>query len=367
MMMNDLYAVIMAGGGGTRLWPLSRKSRPKQSLGFIDDRSLFRIAVDRITPLLPIEQILVVTVEEQAKQLQQLVPELPSSNYLLEPSPKGTASVVGLAASYLMTIDPESVMAVLTADHVIKNEEQFRSLLKGAHQIAKKGDLVTLGISPTYASTGYGYIQRGEYIGQVDEFRYYSSLGFKEKPPYELAEKYLSSGDYSWNSGMFIWRSERILEEIEHYMPDLAMGLKKIQAAQNAPNYLSVLEREWQQLQRQTVDYGIMERAERVVVFPADNLDWIDIGSWDRLYEVLIPDESGNIILSDPSILIDSSGVMVVKDQSETPDKLFALIGVDNLVVVDAGDVVLICHRDKAEEVRNIVKMISEQGMDRYL
>jgi mannose-1-phosphate guanylyltransferase len=365
--MNDFYAVIMAGGGGTRLWPLSRKSRPKQTLGFIDERPLFKIAVDRITPLLPLEQVLVVTVEEQAEQLQQIVPELPHSNYLIEPSPKGTASVVGLAASFLMTIDRESVMAVLTADHFIKNEEQFRTLLKGAYQIAKSGDLVTLGISPSYPSTGYGYIQRGEYLGEVGEFRYYQSLGFKEKPPHELAERYLASGDYSWNSGMFIWRSERILEEIGQYMPELSKGLERIQAAQSAPDYASVLEQEWQLLERQTVDYGIMERAERVVVFPADNLDWIDIGSWDRLFEVMEADESGNIILSDPAMLIDSSDVMIVRDQSDSADRLIAMIGVDNLVVVDAGDVILICHRDKAEEVRTIVRMISEQGMDRYL
>lgn len=366
-MMDDFYAVIMAGGGGTRLWPLSRKSRPKQTLEVIYDRPLFRIAVDRIIPLIPLERVFVVTVEEQANQLQQIVPELPKSNYLIEPSPKGTASVVGLAASHLLARDLDAVMAVLTADHFITNENQFRSLLSGAYQVAKGGDLVTLGIAPTYPSTGYGYIQRGEEIGRVEGFQYYRSLGFKEKPPLELAEIYLQSGDYSWNSGMFIWKVDRILEEIEMYMPQLADHLKIIQGAINHQEYTSVLLNEWEQLERQTVDYGIMEEAKRVVVFPVDDLGWIDIGSWDRLFQIMESDESGNIILSDPSVLVDSSGTMVVKDQSVTRKKLIALIGVENLIVVDAGDVMLICKRDRAEDVRSIVKMLSEQKLDRYL
>jgi mannose-1-phosphate guanylyltransferase len=365
--MNEFYAVIMAGGGGTRLWPMSRKSRPKQSLRLIEDRPLFKIAIDRISSLIPLKRILVVTVEEQAELLREIVPELPSINYLLEPSPKGTASVVGLAATYLNNLDPESVMAVLTADHFIKNEEQFLLLLKAAYEIAKKDNLVTLGISPTYASTGYGYIHRGKELGQIDGFHYYQSLGFREKPPVEVAEKYIESGNYSWNSGMFIWKSSRILAEIDRYMPELAKGLTIIRSSFNTPDQSAVLAKEWEQLKRETVDYGIMEKAERVVVFPAEDLGWTDIGSWDRMFEILKPDESGNIVLSDSSILIDTSGSMVVKDELKAQDRLIALMGVDNLVVIDAGDVVLVCSRDRAEEVRTIVKMLSDQGMESYL
>jgi mannose-1-phosphate guanylyltransferase len=365
--MDDFYAVIMAGGGGTRLWPMSRKSRPKQTLRLIDERPLFRIAIDRISSLIPLKRILVVTVEEQAEQLGEIVPELPSTNYLLEPSPKGTASVVGLAATYLDNLDSESVMAVLTADHFIKNEEQFLLLLKAAYEVAKKDNLVTLGISPTYASTGYGYIHRGKKLGQIDGFRYYQSLGFREKPPLDVAEKYVDSGDYSWNSGMFIWKSNRILAEINRYMPELANGLTKIRSSFSTPEHSTVLAKEWERIKSETIDYGIMEKAERVVIFPAEDLGWTDIGSWDRIFEILKGDESGNIILSDSSILIDTSESMVVKDESKAHDRLIALMGVDNLVVIDAGDVVLVCSRDRAEEVRTIVKMLSDQGMESYL
>lgn len=365
--MDDFYAVIMAGGGGTRLWPMSRRSRPKQSLRLIEDRPLFQIAIDRISPLIPLERILVVTIEEQAEQLKEFVPELPSRNYLLEPAPKGTASVVGLAATYLDNLDPECVMAVLTADHFIKNEGQFLLLLKTAYEIAKNDNLVTLGISPTYASTGYGYIHRGEKLGQIDGIHYYQSLGFREKPPIEVAEKYVDSGDYSWNSGMFIWKSSRILAEIDKYMPELAVGLLNIRSAFDAPNHSGVLLSEWEKLDSETIDYGIMEKTERVVVIPSGNLGWTDIGSWDRVFEIMNGDESGNIILSDSSILIDTSGSMVVKDETNEQERLIALMGVDNLIVIDAGDVVLVCSRDRAEEVRTIVKMLSDQGMDSYL
>jgi mannose-1-phosphate guanylyltransferase len=366
-MMNDFYAVIMAGGGGTRLWPLSRKSRPKQSLRLFDEKPLLKVAVDRVSPLIPMDRIMVVTVEEQAEQLQEMVPELPVSNFILEPSPKGTASVVGLAATLLEGMEPDSVMAVLTADHFIRDEGSFRSLLQGAYQVALTGDLITLGISPTFASTGYGYIQRGDELGQIEGYRYYRSLGFREKPPMDLAMDYFSSGDYSWNSGMFIWKSSRILEEIQRYMPELAQGLAEIGAVANAPEMTAVLKKVWMGLESETIDYGIMELAEGVVVFSADNLGWIDIGSWDRLFEIMEGDDNGNIVLSDSSILINTAGTLVINEGSADRGRLIALLGAKNLIVVDTGDVILICNRSNAEDVRKIVKMLSDQGMDSYL
>jgi mannose-1-phosphate guanylyltransferase len=365
--MDDFFAVIMAGGGGTRLWPLSRENRPKQSLAILDKRPLFRVAVDRIKPLVPVDRILVVTVENQAGQLQKIAPELNAGNYLIEPSPRGTASVVGLAASYLEQIQPGSVMVVLTADHFMKNEDQFRKFLSVGYKIAENGELVTLGITPTYASTGYGYIQRGEKVGQVDGLPYFASLGFKEKPPEDTAIAYLRSGEYYWNSGMFIWRASRILEEIGGFMPDLAKGLGIIQDAFQSPEFEQVLAEEWTKLKAETIDYGIMEKAERVVVLPADDLGWIDIGSWDRMFEIMESDESGNIVLSKTSVVIDSYRSLVLSDESQARDRLVALLGVEDLVLVDTGDVILVCHRDRAEEVRKIVKMLSDQGMDSYL
>lgn len=362
--MENFYAVIMAGGGGTRLWPLSRRERPKQTLRLIEEKPLFTIAVDRISPLIPLDRIFVVTVEDQAEQLQTLVPKLPTSNFILEPSPKGTASVVGLAAVVLDSRNPDSVMAVLTADHFIKKENTFREMLKAAYEIASLGELVTLGICPTYPSTGYGYIQRGEELGAVNGFQYFRSLGFREKPPANVAEEYVSSGDYSWNSGMFIWKSKRILEEIHQHMPKLSSGLDEIKTAIEGPSLSEVLKLVWERLESQTVDYGIMEKAKRVVVLPANNLGWIDIGNWDRMFEVLETDDSGNIVFSDSSLLVNTTGSMVV---TEGDKRLIALLGVKDLVVVDAGDVLLVCNRDHAEDVRKIVRMLSEQGKDIYL
>ena len=203
--LNDLYAVIMAGGGGTRLWPLSRQSRPKQVLKLVNDRSLFNIAVDRLQGLLPPERIFVVTVKEQARDLMRLNQDIPAENYLIEPFPRGTASVVGLAAIVLKHLNENAVMAVLTADHYIEDVPAFQNALIAGYELSRHGYLVTMGIEPTFPSTGYGYIQRGEYLRDHQGLKTYRAEHFKEKPALRDAEKFVSQGDHDWNSGMFIW------------------------------------------------------------------------------------------------------------------------------------------------------------------
>ena len=212
-MLANYYAVIMAGGGGTRLWPLSRKARPKQMLRLLEERSLFQTSVQRLDGVFPPDRIYVVTVEEQAAELQQQCPQIPAENYLLEPMPRGTASVIGLAAVALKRRDPQAVMAVLTSDHYIGNEPGFRELLAAAYDVAQEDYLVTLGISPTFPATGYGYIQRGALLGSYRDYEVYRALRFKEKPAEKQAQRMLASGDHSWNSGMFVWKVDRILEE----------------------------------------------------------------------------------------------------------------------------------------------------------
>src|SRR5574339_828976 len=217
--MEHTYAVIMAGGGGTRLWPISRKERPKQLLPLLGQETLFQSTVRRLDNLFPPERILVVTVEEQARQMQIQAPEIPEENYLIEPSPRGTASVVALAAAVLKKRDPEASMAILTADHFIRNKDLFRYLIRTALQVAAKDYLVTLGITPTSPSTGYGYIEQGEPL--EGEYRYpvYMVKRFREKPDHETAEQMLRSGTHSWNSGMFVWKADVILGELERQMP----------------------------------------------------------------------------------------------------------------------------------------------------
>jgi mannose-1-phosphate guanylyltransferase len=362
-MTDHYYAVIMAGGGGTRLWPLSRQTRPKQMLKLVDERTLFQTAVERLEGVFPPDRILVVTVEDQAKGLQEQYPDIPVENYLLEPMPRGTASVVGYAAVALKKRDPEAVMAVLTADHIIKDEEKFLQFLRSAYDAANDGYLVTLGISPTYPATGYGYIQQGEKIGAYQGMNVYQALRFREKPNEERARKMLADGDHAWNSGMFMWRVDRILDEFERQMPELFTSLAEIYLAWDQPQSQDVILRLWPQIQPETIDYGIMENAKNVAVIPAENLGWSDVGSWDALFDVLPTDENGNIVVGGKHIPIDTQDSLIYMDQDR---RLIVTIGVEDLVVVDTGDVVLVCRKDQAQKVRQVVGEL-KQSDNRYV
>jgi mannose-1-phosphate guanylyltransferase len=358
-MLNHFYAVIMAGGGGTRLWPLSRQERPKQMLHLIGERSLFQIAVQRLDGVFPPERILVVTVAAQADELRRQAPELPAENFLLEPMPRGTASVIGLAAVVLSDRDPQAVMAVLTSDHFIGNEDKFKQLLRAGFQAASHGHLVTLGIKPTYPATGYGYIQRGDHIRSIGDIAIYHALRFKEKPAEKQAISMLDSGQYAWNSGMFVWQVNQIIDEFGLQMPELSTRLKKISQAWNTPDSQDVLDREWFEINTQTIDYGIMEGARNVVVIPAEGLEWSDVGSWDSLFNVLNPDQDGNIILGAQTISIDTNDSLVIANQE---DRLVVTVGIEDLVVVDTGDVLLVCRKGESQKVRQIVDQLKQAG-----
>lgn len=360
-MSEHYYAVIMAGGGGTRLWPLSRQTRPKQMLKLFDDRTLFQTAVDRLGAIFPGDRIFVVTVEEQAKELHTQCPFLPFENFLIEPMPRGTASVVGLAAAVLKKRDPEAIMAVLTADHYIGNEENFRDLLLTGGEVANEGYLVTLGITPTYPSTGYGYIQQGDRLGSFRNRDVYNAVRFKEKPAEEQARQMLEGEDHAWNSGMFVWKVSRILDEFQHQMPELFSALEQIASAWDTPQRREVVNQIWPGIQSETIDYGIMEGAGRVAVIPAADLDWSDVGSWDSLFEVLPPDENGNIVTGGRHMPLDSTGSLIfVNDES----RLVVTIGVSDLVVVDTGDVLLVCPKEKAQKVREVVNLLKQMGQE---
>ncbi|MCW5876602.1 MAG: mannose-1-phosphate guanylyltransferase [Anaerolineales bacterium] len=363
-MDGQYYAVIMAGGGGTRLWPLSRQAVPKQMLPLIADSTLFQTAVQRLQRVFPPERILVVTSRQQAAQLQEQAPELKPENFLLEPQPRGTAAAIGLAAACLQARDPGAIMAVLTADHYIGNESEFERYLLAAHQLAEGGQLVTLGIEPTYPATQFGYIQLGEALGEVGGFTAHKVLRFKEKPAAAEAAEMLAQGGYAWNSGMFIWKVSRIWEEFQQHMPELHQTLEKIAAAWGGPDFEAVLAHEWPRIAAQTIDYGVMERAAEVTVIPARDMGWNDVGSWDSLFEVLKVDTNGNLVLSERHLDIDSRNILI---HSNGQERMVVTVGVEDIVVVDTGDVLLICSRERSQDLRKVIELLKEKGLQQYL
>ena len=332
-MYENYYAVIMAGGSGTRLWPLSRKDRPKQLLALDGDQTLFQQAVNRLAGLFPEERILIVTVADQVASLKEQCPAIPKENYIIEPLPRGTASVVGLAALAIQSRDPQGTMA-------------------------------TLGITPTFPATGYGYIEQGDELGSYQGLKAFQVRAFKEKPELALAENWVANGQHVWNSGMFIWQVPAILAEFERQMPDLYAKLKKIEGAWQNEQPKGMIEAVWPTIQPQTIDYGIMEHAKKVVVIPSLDLGWNDVGSWESLFEALDPDESGNIVLRGQPVTFDTSGTLICGD---TQDRLIVTVGVQDLIIIESGNAILVCDRKQAQRVREVVNYLKQDGREDYL
>jgi mannose-1-phosphate guanylyltransferase len=325
---------------------------------------LFQSTVSRLEKLFPPERILVVTIADQAREMQRQVPSIPSENYLIEPAPRGTASVVALAAAVLQKRDPQAVMTIQTADHHIRDNDLFNYLIATAMEVAQKNHLVTLGITPTFPSTGYGYIQQGEPLDGEYKYPVYKVKRFKEKPDEATAQQLLKRGDHSWNSGMFVWRVDAILTELEKQMPALFDSVNQIAKSWDTDKRDEVLRSQWNELKSQTIDYGVMEKAERVAVLPAGGLGWSDVGSWDSLFEVLMPDADGNVAVNAQHLEVDSHKTLVysVNDQ-----RLIVTIGLDDVVVVDSGDVLLVCKADQAQKVRDVVERLKKDNQEKYL
>lgn len=361
---NNIYAVIMAGGGGTRLWPVSRIRKPKQLLPLIGSETLFQNTFERMKSILPLENIFVVTIADQAAEMKQQVPALPQENFLIEPSPKGTASVIGLAAKYLYSMDPDAIMIVLPADHYIKNQDLFGFILRSSIEVAKNDYLVTLGISPTFPATGFGYIQQGSVVEGEFGYPAYKVVRFKEKPDLEIAQEMLRTGNYSWNSGIFVWKASSILVEFQDQMPDLVrvlaeMNFSKIQDPDDRFHQL------WSRLVVESIDYGVMEKAKNVAVLPASGLGWSDVGSWDSLFEVLISDNNGNIVVNHRHIQIETNNSLVYCNHGK--NRLCVTIGVDDLAIIDTEDVLLVCKTDQSQKVKDVVSILKQQKMQEFL
>lgn len=366
MMNEHYYALIMAGGGGTRLWPLSRKDRPKQALPLVDEQSMFRVSVERLLPLFPPERIFVVTGAVMADGLREDVPEIPEENFVIEPFAQNSGPAAGLGTLQILAQDPEAIIAVLTADHHISDIKGFHGSLKSAYEMALKGYIVTLGISPSYPAIGFGYIERGEFIERVAGLDVYHSNRFVEKPDLETAIQFLASGKFSWNSGMFIWQAKQAFAEFEKQQPDMHQYFTVMIGAYGTPEYQKIVEERWQYMTKIPIDYAIMEGAKDVAVIPVD-IGWSDIGSWSALYDVLADNISEN---TKENILRGTNGTILPLDTSGTlvySNRKVVTIGVSDIVIVDTDDVLLVCHRDHAQDVRKAVNHLREAGDDHLL
>lgn len=361
---DHYYAVIMAGGGGTRLWPLSTKRTPKQMVKIFGEETLFQISVNRLSGLFPPERVFVVTVAEQADLLMAQTSHIPKENFLIEPFPKGTASVVGYAATYIKQIDPDAILVILTADHFIQNISEFHNLLKSGYLAAKENYLITLGIQPTFAATGYGYIHKGEPVKNFENKWAFKVNTFVEKPDQQKANLMFSSGGYDWNSGMFIWHVDTILSEFKKQMPDLYQILIDIKKSIENNEFHKTLHDHWVKIIPQTIDYGIMEHASNVIVIPGSGLGWYDVGSWESLFDVLENDPEGNVNLSSNLLTFDSSNTLVY---SQSGQKLIVTLGVDNLVIIETDKTLLVCDRKKSQEIKDVVKYLTDNNLINYL
>ncbi|MBA4383498.1 MAG: mannose-1-phosphate guanyltransferase [Anaerolinea sp.] len=354
------YAVIMAGGSGTRLWPLSRRAYPKQALKLVGDKTMFQYAVERITPVFPYQRILVVTIPQHAKILQEQYPEIPAENFILEPEGRGTASAIGLVSIHLLQRDPDACMVILTADHYITKVTHFCNILEVAENIAREGKLVTLGIQPSSPSTGFGYIQQDEIINKLNGFSVYKVKQFIEKPDLVKAQQMLKSGNFSWNSGMFVWKASQIITEFEHQMPKLFAQLMQVKNALLTSEYSIVLNTIWPLITKNTIDYGIMEGAKNTVVIPVD-IGWTDIGSWGSLIDLLPADQDHNIFLGS-HISIDTKNTLSFGNK-----RLIATMGVENLVIIDTEDVVMICSKECEQDVKALVEHLKKEDLSQYI
>ncbi|GAB4143565.1 MAG: mannose-1-phosphate guanylyltransferase [Planctomycetaceae bacterium] len=357
-----LHAVIMAGGSGTRFWPQSRRQLPKQLLKLAGERTMIQETVDRVAPEIPAARTWVVTNASQEDETRKQLPELPAGNFLIEPCGRNTAPCIGLAAIRLLHDDPEAVMLVMPADHVIQPAEQFRQAVNVAsgYLASHPEAFVLFGVPPTYPSTGFGYIERGNATDGNSTL--YHVQSFREKPDQKTAAEYLSAGSFYWNCGIFLWRASAVLNALREYEPDIHERLQRLSPCIGTPEWEQALETEFPAMNKISIDYAVLERARDVVVMQAP-FGWDDVGSWLSLPRLLGEDDQGNTIDA-RHVGLDTSGTII---RSTDPAHLIATLGIDDLLVVHTPDATLVARKDDENAVREIVKLLEEQGDEQFL
>ena len=359
MAKRNHYGLILAGGRGTRFWPRSRRQTPKQLLPFIGAQSLLQETLDRLRPLIPAERIWVLTSEQLRRQVIRQLPEVPPRQVIAEPVSRNTAPCLGLAAQILSQMDKDAVLGVFPADHLISNASLYRRYVRAALKGAEKGHLMVMGIEPRWPDTGYGYLEfpAGLEPGGFDPVKV---MQFREKPKARRAQRYVDAGNFYWNSGMFFWRADVFVETLRRYLPGTSELLASLPAF-GSRKFKRALGEVFPQTESISVDYAVMEKSDNVMGLAAAGIGWNDLGSWNAIYKLLDGGKGGNITRTDA--LFVASG----KNYVEAPGKLVAMLGVENLVVVDTPDAILVADRNRAQQVGDIVRLLEKLKRDDLL
>ena len=362
-----LYAVIVAGGRGTRLWPASRKTNPKQVKPFVGDETMLQKTYARICQIVPPERVLVVTNVDYKEEISGQLPDLADSQFILEPEARNTAPAVGLAAAVLAKRDPEATMLNVWSDHYIRNEDEYKKMVLLADEALKTYPqyLIDVVAKPEYAATGYGYLEAGDELTKQGSVAIYKAARFVEKPDLPTAQQYLSAGKYFWNTAIFVWKAKTLLELYRQFAPEMYEGLIKIRSAWDTPEQSAVMQEIFPTLDKISIDYAIFEKAPDIALIPTD-LGWRDVGSWQAVYDVLAEIGGGQSVVQQGKVIaIDTKDALIF---NENKDKLVAVVGLKDVVVVDTPDALLVMKKSQDQDVKKIVEQIErEEELGRHL
>lgn len=365
--LEHAYAVVLAGGSGTRLWPKSRDNTPKQFLKLGGDRTMMQRSVDRILPLIPWERVIVVTNAKYLEEVRAQLPEIPAENIVAESAKRDTAMAMAVGAVVAKHRDPDAVVVNIASDHVLKDEDEYRRVMTASIKLAsQKEHLITVGITPNSPNVNFGYIHVDGELTNVDGYSVSKVTSFKEKPDLETAKSFLAQGNYFWNANMYTWHVDAMMKAFQEHMPSMVPRLEAIASSLTAGNFSEVLASEYEAAEKVPIDIAISEKAKNLVLLPG-NFGWDDIGMWSTVYELGEKDENGTVVVRDsddqtPLISIESKNNLIAVN-----DRLVALVGVDDLVVIDSNNVLLILPRSRAAEVKKVVQKLEQEGQESYL